>query len=88
MFHKCTPFWKINQIYELTLQLKDIRQYEGSVTKYFDSLKKIWQGIDLFNDCKWKSPEDYNYKKRIDVSHIFKFLEDLINEYRMKFKLK
>lgn len=64
-----------SQIYELTLQLGEIRQAEDSVTKYFNCLKHIWQDLDLFNEYEWKSPEDCkHYKKMVDVNCVFKFL--------------
>jgi len=37
------------QVYELTLKLGEIRQGEESVTKYFNSLKLLWQDLDLFS---------------------------------------
>ena len=37
------------QIFELTLKLGKMRQGEDSVTKYFNSLKRVWQDLDLFN---------------------------------------
>lgn len=47
-----------SQVYELTLKLEEIRQGEDTVTKYFNSLKRLWQDLDLFNDYEWKSSED------------------------------
>ena len=38
-----------SQIFELTLKLGDMRQGEESVTKYFNSLKRVWQDLDLLN---------------------------------------
>ena len=38
-----------SQIFELTLKLGEIREGEDNVTKYFNSLKHIWQDLDLFN---------------------------------------
>nr|XP_048329760.1 uncharacterized protein LOC125422377 [Ziziphus jujuba var. spinosa] len=71
-----------SQVYELTLQLGDIRQGEDSVTKYFNSLKRIWQDLDLFNDYEWKSPDDCNYyKKMVNVGRVFKFLAGLNVEF-------
>ena len=49
------------QVYDLTLQLGEILQGEDSMTKYFNSLKRIWQDLNLFNYYEWKSPDDYNY---------------------------
>lgn len=39
-----------SQIYELTLKLGKMRQGEETVTKYFHSLKRLWQELDVFND--------------------------------------
>lgn len=48
------------------------------MTKYYNSLKRIWQDLDLFNDYEWESPEDCNYyKKMVDVGRVFKFLAGL-----------
>lgn len=38
-----------SQIFELTLKLGEMRQGKNSV-KYFNSLKRLWQDRDLFND--------------------------------------
>ena len=46
-----------SQIFELTCKLDEIRQGEDNVTKYFNSLKRIWQDHDLFNTYEWKSTE-------------------------------
>ena len=39
-----------SQVYELELKLGEVRQGENSVTKYFNTLKGLWQDLDLFND--------------------------------------
>ncbi|RVW59122.1 hypothetical protein CK203_104542 [Vitis vinifera] len=44
-----------SQIFELTLKLGEIQQGEDNVTKYFNSLKRIWQDLDLINTYEWKS---------------------------------
>lgn len=54
-----------SQVYELTLKLGEIRQRKDSVTKYFNSLKRLWQDLDLFNDYRWKSTEDAKYYNSI-----------------------
>ncbi|KAH9744843.1 retrotran gag 3 domain-containing protein [Citrus sinensis] len=54
-----------SQVYELTLKLGEIRQGKDSVTKYFNSLKRLWQDLDLFNDYRWKSTEDAKYYNSI-----------------------
>ena len=38
-----------SQIFELNLKLSDIKQGEDTITKYFTSLKRIWQDLDLFD---------------------------------------
>ncbi|KAL5816090.1 hypothetical protein ACOSQ3_024468 [Xanthoceras sorbifolium] len=53
-----------SQVYELTLKLGNILQGNDNVTKYFNSLKSLWQALDLFNDYEWKSIKDANYNKK------------------------
>ena len=53
-----------SQIFELTLKLGEIRQEEDNITKYFNSLKQIWQDLDLFNTYEWKSVEDGRHHKK------------------------
>ncbi|RVW72934.1 hypothetical protein CK203_053082 [Vitis vinifera] len=71
-----------SQIFELTLKLGEIRQGEDNVTKYFNSLKRIWQDLDLFNTYEWKSAEDgLHHKKTMEDNRIFKFLAGLNVEF-------
>ncbi|RVW16202.1 hypothetical protein CK203_074282 [Vitis vinifera] len=71
-----------SQIFELTLKLGEIRQGEDNITKYFNSLKRIWQDLDLFNTYEWKSIEDgLHHKKTMEDNRIFKFLADLNAEF-------
>ena len=58
-----------SQVYELTLKLGEIRQGEDSVTKYFNSLKCLWQDLDLFNDYECKSNKDATHNKRTIEAH-------------------
>jgi hypothetical protein len=70
------------QIYELTLKLGDICQGNDTVTKYFNSLKRIWQDLDLFNDQGWKCPNDVSqYRVIVDADRVFKFLAGLNVEF-------
>ncbi|XP_042449133.1 uncharacterized protein LOC122034065 [Zingiber officinale] len=70
------------QIFELTLKLGELRQGEEPVTKYFNSLKRIWQDLDLFDAYEWKNVEDGQYhKKTVEDSCIFKFLAGLNVEF-------
>lgn len=71
-----------SQIFELTLKLSEMRQGEDNVTKYFNSLKRIWQDLDLFNTYEWKSAEDArHHKKTMEDNRIFKFLAGLNVEF-------
>ncbi|RVW76413.1 hypothetical protein CK203_056591 [Vitis vinifera] len=71
-----------SQIFELTLKLGEIRQGEDNVTKYFNSLKRIWQDLDLFNTYEWKSIEDgLHHKKTMEDNQIFNFLVGLNVEF-------
>ena len=78
-----SDFGNQSQVYEITLKLGEIRQGENSVTKNFNTLKSLWQDLDLFNDYEWKCPEDCNfYKKIVENNRIFKFLAGLNVEMR------
>ncbi|KAJ9700568.1 hypothetical protein PVL29_006057 [Vitis rotundifolia] len=71
-----------SQIYELTLKLDEIRQGADNVTKYFNSLKRIWQDLDLFNTYEWKFAEDgRHHMKTMEDNRIFKFLAGLNVEF-------
>ena len=69
-------------IFELTLKLGEIRQGEDNITKYFNSLKRIWQNLNLFNTYEWKSAEDgLHHKKTMEDNRIFKSLAGLNVEF-------
>ena len=71
-----------SQVYEITLKLGEVRQADNNVTKYFHTLKRLWQDLDLFNDYEWKSPEDCNhFRKTVEDHRIFKFLAGLNVEF-------
>ncbi|RVW64704.1 Retrovirus-related Pol polyprotein from transposon RE1 [Vitis vinifera] len=71
-----------SQIFELTLKLGKIQQGEDNITKYFNSSKRIWQDLDLFNTYEWKSTEDgLHHKKTMEDNQIFKFLAGLNVEF-------
>ena len=71
-----------SQVYELTLKLGETRQGEDSITKYFNSLKRVWRDLDLFNDYEWKSTEDANhYRQTVEAHRIYKFLVGLNVEF-------
>ena len=56
------------------------------MTKYFNTLKSLWQDLDMFNDYEWKCPEYCNYyMKHVESTWIFNFLVGLnmdLNEVR------
>ena len=67
-----------SQVYELETKLREIQQGENIVTKYFNTLKGLWQDLDLFMDYEWKYLEDgKHYIKMVERSRIFKFLVGL-----------
>ncbi|KAI9177655.1 hypothetical protein LWI28_017786 [Acer negundo] len=39
-----------SQVYELQLKLGEIKQGTDTVTKYFATLKRLWQDLDMFNE--------------------------------------
>lgn len=39
-----------SQVLKLTLKLGEIKQGNDNVTKYFNSLKRVWVDLDVFND--------------------------------------
>uniref|UniRef100_A0A803NGJ7 Retrotransposon gag domain-containing protein n=1 Tax=Cannabis sativa TaxID=3483 RepID=A0A803NGJ7_CANSA len=71
-----------SQLFELNLKLREIRQGEDSITKYFNSVKKIWQDLDLFDTYEWQLIEDGKHHKRtIEKTQIYKFLAGLNIEF-------
>lgn len=71
-----------SQVFELTLKLGEIHQEDDSVTKYFNSLKRLWQDLNLFNTYEWKSVDDCNHHKRtVEDNRIYKFLAGLNIEF-------
>ena len=71
-----------SRISELILKIGDLHQGEDTVTKYYNSLKRIWQDLDLFNTYEWKSAEDFqHHKKTVEDNRIFKFLAGLNVEF-------
>ena len=71
-----SDFGNQSQVNELEDQIKGIQQGENTVTKYFNTLKGLWQDLDLFMDYEWKCSEDGKHIK-MECSRIFKFLAGL-----------
>ncbi|GAA0159999.1 hypothetical protein LIER_16655 [Lithospermum erythrorhizon] len=70
-----------SHVFEIKSQLKEIRQGNLSVTKYYSDLKKLWQEIDLYSlidplctDC------NAMYKKKIQKEGVYEFLTCLKND--------
>ena len=54
-------FGNQSQVYEFETKLWEIQQGEKTVTKYFNTLKGLWQDLDLFMNYKWKCSKDGNH---------------------------
>lgn len=68
----------ISELYELEIQLKDIKQGDQTVSKYFSSLSRIWQQIDSLELYKWEcSADDVIYMKIKETKRLFGFLYGL-----------
>lgn len=64
----------ISELYGLETQLKDIKQGDQSVSKYFSILSQIWQQIDTLEGYKWECSVDCQlYKKIKETRRIFGF---------------
>ncbi|QHN82950.1 uncharacterized protein DS421_20g700340 [Arachis hypogaea] len=67
-----------SQIYELTLKAREIQQGSDNVTKYFHTLKRVWQDVDHFNNYKWNSAADAkHHQQTVEEGRIFQFLVGL-----------
>lgn len=54
----------ISELYELELQLRDVKQGDLSVSKYFSNLSQLWQKIDSLELHQWEcSADSLLYKK-------------------------
>lgn len=72
----------IAELYELKAQLKEIKQGEQSVSKYYGSLSHIWQQIDSFEVYRWSGPTDEQiYKSIKETERIFSFLAGLHKDF-------
>ena len=71
-----------SQVYEITLKLEEVKQGGDLVTKYFNTLKRLWQDLDMFDTLVWKCVGDGAlYKKKIEDGRVFKFLIGLNVEF-------
>ena len=77
-----SDFGNQSQVYELEMKLGEIWQEDNIVTRYFNTLKGLWQDLDLFNEYEWKCSEDGNhYRKMVECTRNFKFLAGLNIEF-------
>lgn len=68
----------ISESYELEMQLRDIKQGDMSVSKYYSNISQIWQQIDSLELYQWGcSVDGLLYKKIKEEKRIFGFLSDL-----------
>ncbi|RVW35201.1 hypothetical protein CK203_101907 [Vitis vinifera] len=78
-----SDFGNKSQVYELEMKLREIQQGNNTVTKYFNTLKGLWQDLDLLNEYERKCPEDGNQYRKMEES-----LEDNLNPLWEKCSLK
>ena len=70
------------QVLETSEKIKNLKQGDVSVTKYFANLKKLWQEIDLFDTIEpFCAHCDLKYKKKVQKQRIYAFLYGLTNEF-------
>ena len=80
--HMYSDLGNQSQVYEIQLKLGEIRQGSETVTRYFNTLKRLWQDLDMYSDYEWKSPDDCNHnKKMVEKDRVFKFLAGLSVEF-------
>ncbi|XP_072078063.1 uncharacterized protein [Arachis hypogaea] len=67
-----------SQIYELTINAREIQQGSDNVTKYFHTLKQVWQDLNYFNNYKWNSATNAkHHQQTVEEGKIFQFLARL-----------
>ena len=65
-------------MFYLWKKARNFLQANDYVTTYFNSLMKLWQEINLFNQLNWKDPEDANiYFQILARERIYDFLSGL-----------
>ncbi|KAI5436488.1 hypothetical protein KIW84_022835 [Lathyrus oleraceus] len=61
--------------------LHDLRQDDRSVTKYFNTLNRHWQQLDVYDEVEWSCTEDKKkYKELVEKDRVYKFLLGLNTE--------
>lgn len=65
-------------MFELKLKLKEIRHGSDEVTTYYNSLKIIWQELDMFYESDWGDVEEHKkFKTHLDKERLYDFLAGL-----------
>lgn len=68
----------IAELYELETQLRDTKQGDQTVSKFFSSLSQIWQQIDSLEVYQWECSKDTQlYVKIKETKRVFGFLAGL-----------
>lgn len=68
----------ISELYELEAQLKEMRQGDQTVSKFFGNLSQIWQQIDALESYQWTcTNDDHLFKTIKDTRRVFGFLSGL-----------
>lgn len=68
----------IAELYELESQLKDMKQGDQTVSKFFGNLSHIWQQIDSLEAYQWECSKDNQlYVKTKETRRLFGFLTGL-----------
>lgn len=67
-----------SQVFELRNRTRDLTQGNQTVTQYFNSLKKLWKELNLFNNLAWKDPDDgIMYNRMLARDRVSDFLAGL-----------
>ena len=70
------------QVLETCSEIKEIKQGDSSVTKYFANLKKLCQEIDLYDTIEPLCTNcDLKYKKKVQKDCVFAFLTGLNHDF-------
>lgn len=70
------------QVFALKTSLKDIRQGNQDVTRFFNQLKNIWQEIDQYSVLDWENKNDsIRYQRLVEKDRVYDFLAGLRPEY-------
>lgn len=67
-----------SEIFKIKTTHHDLRQEDLTVTRYYNTLTRHWQRLDVFEENQWGCPDDAKkFREIIERKRIFKFLLDL-----------